>query len=449
MDFFNLIAEKELAHSAPLAERMKPKSLGEFQGQSHIVGNGRMLSRMIEADRVTSIILYGPPGSGKTSLARIVARSTSSEFVTLNAVTSGVKDIREQVEAAKDRLGLHQKRTILFIDEIHRFNKTQQDALLPFVENGTVVLIGATTENPYYEVNAALVSRATLFRLQVLTEDEISAIVDRALTDTVDGLGNMSVALDDEARFFLTTRSGGDARKALNALELAALTTQKVNGSITISLNIIQDCMQDRGIAHDKSGDSHYDVASAFIKSVRGSDPDAALHYLARMIVGGEDPTFIARRLMILASEDIGNADPQALLVAVAACETIERIGMPEGRITLAQATTYLACAPKSNAAYLAIDKAIADIQCRPVGSMPFHLKDGTSLSMTRKHEGRKDLLSEDEKVTYKYAHDYPNHYVDQQYLPDALLGTTYYEIGDLGYESRMKTHMEKIRMNR
>lgn len=438
MDFFNLIAEKQLASTAPLAERMKPKTLGDFMGQGHIVGKGKLLSRMIEADRMTSILLYGPPGAGKTSLARIVAEGTSSEFVTLNAVTSGVKDIREEVEAAKSRLGLHQKRTLLFIDEIHRFNKSQQDALLPYVENGTVTLIGATTENPYYEVNAALVSRATVFRLKSLDHSDLEHILKRALTNTIDGLGNMPITLDDEAMFFLTTRSGGDARKALNALELAALTTPKLDNTILITREIIQDCMQDRGIAHDKSGDSHYDVASAFIKSIRGSDVDAAIHYLSRMLVGGEDPTFIARRLMISASEDVGNADPRALLIAVAACEAVERIGMPEGRIILAQATTYLASAPKSNASYNAINQAMSDLENKSIGGMPFYLKDGTSLSMIKKHEGGEG--------TYLYAHAYENHYVEQQYLPDELKDTHYYVLDGQGYEKEIETHLNQLK---
>jgi putative ATPase len=441
MDLFDLMLKENRSVSAPLAERMKPRTVEEFMGQYHIMGPGRLLRRLIETDKLTSLILHGPPGSGKTSLARVIATQTGAEFESLNAVTSGVKDLREVIGRAEDRLAMHGKRTILFIDEIHRFNKTQQDALLPSVEKGIVTMIGATTENPYYEVNSALISRSNVFRLNALGPDEVLQIVDAAIADAERGLGALNVALDFEAREALGRLASGDARRALNAVELAAMTSAPdVSGQIMITVEALFESMQHSGQLYDKTGDSHYDIISAFIKSMRGSDPDAVLHYLARMIVGGEDPIFIARRIVICASEDVGNADPMALVVATSALKAVETIGMPEGRIPLAQAATYIACAPKSNAAYLGINQAISDIEQGLSGSVPVYLKDGTAL----KYESKKnDVLH---GTRYVYPHDHRQHYYHQDYLPEALKGKKYYILDGQGVEAEFKRYLEHLK---
>lgn len=437
MDLFDLQREKSLKNTAPLAERMKPKRLEDYIGQEHILSPGKLLWRAINADRLTSLILYGPPGTGKTSLARIIAAKTKSNFVQLNAVTCGVKELREVVEEAKNLLGMYNKKTILFLDEIHRFNKAQQDGLLPHVENGTLVLIGATTENPYFEVNGALISRSMVFELKPLLPEHIGRITDRALEDQQSGYGSMKVELKKDAREFLCFTASGDARVALNALELAVLTTNKnAEGVTVITRETIEECVQKKALQYDKSGDNHYDTASAFIKSMRGSDPDAAVHYLARMIYAGEDPRFIARRIVIAASEDVGNADPMALMVANNAAQAVEYIGFPEARIILSQAATYVACAPKSNSCYLAIDKALDDVKSKDVGGVPEHLRD-------RHYSGAAKLSHGD---GYLYPHNYENHYVKQQYLPDQLKGSKYYEPGDSGYEVRIRERFKRIK---
>ncbi|MGB4337565.1 MAG: replication-associated recombination protein A [Bacillota bacterium] len=388
---------------------MRPRTLDEVLGQDHILGPGRLLRRAIEADRIGSMILWGPPGSGKTTLAEVIANITRAEFVRLNAVTAGVADVREVVARALDNLKLYGKRTILFLDEIHRFNRAQQDALLPHVENGVVVLIGATTQNPFFEVNAPLVSRSRVFELKPLRKEHILSLTRSALEDAERGLGNMQVRLDDDAADHLAEYANGDARSALNALEVATLSTPPgPDGVVHITLGVAEESIQRRALRYDAAGDMHYDVVSAFIKSMRGSDPDAALHYLARMIQSGEDPRFIARRLMIHASEDVGMADPRALLVAAAALTAVEKVGMPEARIILAHATIYIATAPKSNAVVTAIGRAIADVENKTIGHVPVHLRTAG--------------------IGYKYPHDYPGNWVEQQYMPDELLGVKYYE---------------------
>lgn len=421
---------------APLASRMRPQTLEEFIGQEHIIGENKLLYRAIKADKLSSILLYGPPGTGKTTLARIIANTTSSEFVQLNATTAGTKDIKDTVDVAKTTLAITQKRTILFIDEIHRFNKSQQDTLLPHVEDGTIILIGATTENPYFEVNKALVSRSTIFQLELLRKEHIKRIIANALQDSVKGLGSFDCDITDGALDFLADCSNGDARVALNAIELAALTTKRdEDGKIHIDLSVAQECIQKRALNYDKTGDNHYDTISAFIKSMRGSDPDAALYYLARMLYAGEDPKFIARRIVICASEDVSNADPHALQVAVAAAQAVDFIGMPEGRIILAQAVTYIACAPKSNSAIVGIDAAMSDVKNTQIKTIPPYLKDAH-------YANAKDLGH----AGYKYAHAYPNHYVKQQYLPDELVGRKYYNPSENGIEKKIKEFLERIR---
>jgi len=421
----------------PLAYRMCPRTLEEFVGQEDIVGKGKLLYRMIKADRISSIILYGPPGTGKTSLARIIASTTKTHFERLNAVTAGVKDIKKIVEDTQNTLINPKGRTVLFIDEIHRFNKAQQDALLPHVEDGTIILIGATTENPFFEVNKALISRSMVFMLKPLSEEDIRKIIYNALTDKERGLGNYDLEVSKEAVDFLANISNGDARIALNALELAVLTSDIASdGKIHIDLNVIEQCVQKRSIVFDKSADAHYDNISAFIKSMRGSDPDAAVFYLARALYAGEDPMFLARRIMICASEDVGMANPNALLVAVAAAQAVDMVGMPEVRIILAHAAIMVATSPKSNSAYMAIDSALHDIETRRTGEVPMHLRNPVT-------EGMKALGYGE---GYKYAHDFPGNIVDQQYLPDEMKGTIYYNPTSNGYEARIKEWLEKRR---
>lgn len=436
MDLFEYNRSLQGGKDAPLAARMRPVTLEEFVGQEHIVGKGKLLYRAIKSDRLSSVVFYGPPGTGKTTLAKIIANTTKSKFRQINATTAGIKDIKETVEDAKADLGMYGTKTILFIDEIHRFNKSQQDALLPHVEDGTLILIGATTENPYFEVNKALVSRSIIFELHQLEDKDIKKLLQRALTDIDKGMGAYNAEMDEDAMSFLANTANGDARTALNALELAVLTTDPENGKIHITLEVAEECIQKRALNYDKDGDNHYDTISAFIKSMRGSDPDAALYYLAKMIYAGEDPKFIARRVVICASEDVGNADPHALQVAVAAMEAVNFIGMPEGRIPLAQAVSYVACAPKSNAAYLGIDKALSDVRNIRIKSVPPHLKDAH-------YSGAKEL---EHGIGYKYAHDYPGHYVEQQYLPDELVGTVYYAPTDNGIERRIKEHLRRLK---
>lgn len=436
MDLFEYNRQKNMEKESPLASRLRPKTLEEFCGQEHIVGKGCLLYRAIKADRISSVIFYGPPGTGKTTLAKIIANTTKSIFTQLNATTSGIKDIKDVVDRAKYDMGATGQRTILFIDEIHRFNKSQQDSLLPHVEDGTIILIGATTENPYFEVNKALVSRSIIFELKPLTKNDIKTIIKRALYDTERGMGIYNCDITEEALDFMADVSNGDARTALNALELAVLTTEKSDDDkIHIDISIAQECIQKRALNYDKDGDNHYDTVSAFIKSMRGSDPDAAIYYLAKMIYAGEDPKFIARRIVICASEDVGNADPHALQVAVSAAQAVNFIGMPESRIILAQAVTYIACAPKSNASYLAIDKALEDVKNVSIKTVPPHLKDcHYSGSLKLGHVG------------YKYAHDYPGHYVKQQYLPDELLDKVYYEPTENGIERKIKESLKRLR---
>lgn len=436
MDLFEYNANKQLKTDAPLAARMRPETLDDFVGQKHMVDKDKLLYRAIQADKLSSLILYGPPGTGKTTLAKIIANATQSRFEQINATTSGVKEIKDTIAKAKDAIGMSGRKTILFIDEIHRFNKTQQDTLLPHVEAGTVILIGATTENPYFEVNRALISRSIVFELQPLSCQDIEALLRRALEDSDKGLGMFPIHMEPEALSFLAQTANGDARAALNALELAALTTDKnEEGFIEISLSTAQECIQKRALQYDKSGDNHYDTISAFIKSIRGSDPDAALYYLAKMIYAGEDPKFIARRIIVSSAEDIGNADPHALQVAVAAARAVEFIGMPEGRIPLAQAVTYLACAPKSNASYLGINLALEDVKAMQIKQIPSHLRDPSAGSSQIGHG-----------VGYQYAHDYPGHYVKQQYLPDELVGKHYYEPTENGVEKKIKQSLERLR---
>lgn len=434
MDLFEYTANKSLEKMAPLADRMRPLTLDDYIGQSHIVGRGRLLYRAITADKLSSIILFGPPGTGKTTLAKIIANTTKMIFVQLNAVTSGIKDIREVTAEAKDQLGMYNKRTILFIDEIHRFNKSQQDALLPFVENGTIILIGATTENPYFEVNKALISRSMVFKLEPLTDSDVEDIILNALNDNKRGLGDFDVELSQDALSHLVNISNGDARIALNGLELAVLSTDEDSaGKINITVETIEDSVQQRAVKYEKNGDEHFDTVSAFIKSMRGSDPDATLYWLAKMIYAGEDPKFIARRIIIAASEDVGNADPQALSVATAAFEAIQFIGMPEGRITLAQAALYIATAPKSASSYIGIDKALRDIKEIPTGQVPAHLRDTHYSGANNLGHGK----------GYLYPHGYESGFVKQQYLPDNMKDSVYYEPTENGYEKTIKERLK------
>ena len=436
MDLFDYMREQNKETSGPLASRMRPTTLDEVVGQQHIVGKDKLLYRAIKADKLSSIIFYGPPGTGKTTLAKVIAHTTSAEFMQINATSAGKKDMEEVVEQAKNNQGMYQKKTILFIDEIHRFNKGQQDYLLPFVEDGTIILIGATTENPYFEVNGALLSRSVIFELKKLSADDIKTLIKRALTDKEKGMGAYDAQIDDDALDFLADVSNGDARAALTAIELGVLTTDRAeDGIIHITIDVASECIQKRVISYDKKGDNHYDTISAFIKSMRGSDPDAAVYYLARMLYAGEDVKFIARRIMILASEDIGNADPMAMVLASSAAAAVERVGMPEAQIILSQAVTYMACAPKSNAAYNAISEAMRVVKETKTPPVPAHLQDA--------HYGAAEKLGHG--VGYKYAHDYPNHYVKQQYLPDGLTDQVFYRPSDIGYEAKIQEYFKKI----
>ena len=437
MDLFDYMNEQNKVKDSPLASRMRPLTLEEVVGQEHIIGRDKLLFRAILTDKLSSLIFYGPPGTGKTSLAKVIANSTSADFVQLNATVAGKKDMEVVVAKAKELRGMYNKKTILFVDEIHRFNKAQQDYLLPFVEDGTLILIGATTENPYFEVNSALLSRSNIFELQSLKKEDIRKLLIRAVTDMERGMGSYQVLLDEDALEFLSDVSNGDARNALNAIELGILSTNRAeDGKIHITIDVAQECIQKRVVRYDKSGDHHYDTISAFIKSMRGSDANAAIYYLARMLYAGEDVKFIARRIMICASEDVGNADPQALVVAVNAARAVEQIGMPEARIILAQAVTYVATAPKSNAAYLAIDQALDYIKTHVTESVPAHLQD--------KHYKGAEKLGHG--LGYLYAHDFENHYVEQRYLPDGLLNTVFYQPTQIGYEENIKIYMGKIR---
>lgn len=437
MDLFDYMNQKNKDKESPLASRMRPRTLDEVVGQEHIIGRDKLLFRAIMADKLSSLIFYGPPGTGKTTLAKVIANTTKAEFVQLNATISGKKDMEEVVKQAQQSWAMYGKRTILFVDEIHRFNKAQQDYLLPFVEDGTLVLIGATTENPYFEVNSALISRSNIFELRKLDHKDIRSLLKRAIADEERGMGIYKAFFDEDALDFLAKVSNGDARNALNALEIGVLTTSPDEmGQIRITLEIAQECIQKRAIGYDKNGDQHYDTISAFIKSMRGSDADAAIYYLARMLYAGEDIKFIARRIMICASEDVGNADPQALVVAVNAARAVEQIGMPEARIILAQAVTYVASAPKSNASYLSIDRALGFVKNHPTYTVPAHLQD-------KHYKGAEEL---GHGLGYLYAHDYENHYVNQQYLPQEMLNQVFYEPTTIGYEKNIKEYMGIIR---
>lgn len=439
MDLFDYMRENSMKDNSPLAQRMRPRNLDEVVGQRHIIGPDKLLYRAIKADKLSSIIFYGPPGTGKTTLAKVIANTTSADFRQINATVAGKKDMEDVVAAAKNNMGMYGRKTILFVDEIHRFNKGQQDYLLPFVEDGTLILIGATTENPYFEVNSALISRSIIFELKALEKEDILSLIHTAVYDKERGMGAYDAVIDAAAAEFLADIANGDARNALNVVELGIMSTNRADdGKIHITLEVAEECIQKRVIRYDKTGDNHYDTISAFIKSMRGSDPDAALYYLARMLYAGEDIKFIARRIMICASEDVGNADPQALVVAVSACEAVERIGMPEAQIILAQAVTYIATAPKSNAAYLGIDKAMAQVAGEKTAVIPPHLQDAHYKSAAKLGHG----------TGYLYAHDYPMHYVKQQYLPDTLVGRRFYEPTDNGYEKHISEHMKRLEEN-
>ena len=435
MDLFEYMAEGRKEKEAPLAARMRPQTLDEVVGQEDIIGEDKLLYRAIKADRLSSIILYGPPGVGKTTLAKVIANTTSADFHQVNATIAGKKDMESVVETAKNNLGGYGRKTILFIDEIHRFNKAQQDYLLPYVEDGTLILIGATTENPYFEVNGALISRSRIFELKPLSKDNILTLIKRAF-ESDRGVKQYNAEITDEAADFLADIADGDARAALNAIELAVLTTKpSVDAKIHVDLAVAEECIQKKAIRYDKTGDNHYDTIAAFIESMCGSDPDAALYYLGRMLAAGEDVKYIARRMLVAASEEVGNADPMAICVAASAAIAVERVGMPEGRIILAQAATYIASAPKSNAAYLGIEKVLQTV--RETGNLPIppYLQDSSYKGAAKLGRG----------VGYKYAHNYPNHWVEQQYLPDAIKDMTFYEPNDIGHEKDIKEYFRNI----
>ncbi|MCQ2530207.1 MAG: replication-associated recombination protein A [Lachnospiraceae bacterium] len=436
MDLFEYAQQNRLKEEAPLAYRIRPRTLEEFAGQKHILSPGSQLYRSIQADKLSSVIFYGPSGTGKTTLARVIANTTKADFKQINATISGKKDMVAIVEEAKVTLGAYGRKTILFIDEIHRFNKAQQDYLLPYVEDGTIILIGATTENPYFEVNSALISRSMIFELKPLNVDDIKSIVHTALTDKERGMGMYHAEITPDALDFISDFAGGDARVALNAIELAVLTTPPEDGIIKITSAVIEQCVQRKNVRYDKNGDNHYDTISAFIKSMRGSDPDAAIYYLAKMLYAGEDVNFIARRIMICAAEDVGCADPRALQLAVAAQQAVHVIGMPEARIILAEAVLYVAGAPKSNSAIMAIDEAMDLVRTMDIKGVPAHLQDAH-------YGGAKEL---GHGLDYKYAHDFPEHYVKQQYLPDELVGHEFYKPGNLGYEKTMKERLQRLK---
>ncbi len=437
LNLFEYMTESNKEKESPLAARMRPRTIDEVVGQEHILSEDKLLYRAIKADKLSSLIFYGPPGTGKTTLARVIANTTSAEFTQINATVAGKKDMEEVVSKAKSLLGMSGKRTILFIDEIHRFNKGQQDYLLPFVEDGTIILIGATTENPYFEVNGALVSRSIIFELKPIPKQAIEGLIRKAVNDTERGMGAYRAEIDDDAVSFLADIAGGDARHALNAVELGVMSTPRSeDGLIHITLDVAQECIQKRVVRYDKDGDNHYDTISAFIKSMRGSDPDAAVYYLARMLYAGEDIKFIARRICICASEDVGNADPMALVVATNAFLAIERIGMPEAQIILSQAVTYVATAPKSNAAYGAVDEAMREVASTGNLPIPPHLQDAHYKGAAKLGHG----------TGYLYAHDFPNHYVEQQYLPYELSGREFYRPDGMGYENKIRDHMKKIK---
>ena len=436
MDLFDYMREQNMEKEAPLASRLRPTTLEEVVGQQHIIGKDKLLYRAIKADKLSSVIFYGPPGTGKTTLAKVIANTTSAEFTQINATTAGKKDMEEVIAKAKEMQGMYRKKTILFVDEIHRFNKGQQDYLLPFVEDGTIILIGATTENPYFEVNSALISRSSIFELKPLSKEDIKKLLERAVYDVEKGMGSYGAVIDEEALDFLADVAGGDARSALNAVELGILTTERsTDDKIHITIDVAAECIQKRVMNYDKTGDNHYDTISAFIKSMRGSDPDAAVYYLAKMLYAGEDIKFIARRIMICAAEDVGNADPMALTVAVSASQAIERIGMPEAQIILSQAAIYVATAPKSNSAVNAIFEAMDNVK-KMKTTVPSYLQDahyGGAANMGR-------------GIGYKYAHDYPNHYVEQQYLPDEIKDEKFYHPSDNGHEKDIKEWMNFLK---
>lgn len=437
MDIFDYARSVNSEKESPLASRLRPKTLDQVVGQEHIIGKDKLLYRAIKADKISSIIFYGPPGTGKTTLAKVIANTTSADFMQLNATVAGKKDMEDVVAKAKQNMAMSGRKTILFVDEIHRFNKGQQDYLLPFVEDGTVVLIGATTENPYFEVNSALISRSIVFELHPLSVENIKTLILRAVNDKTDGMGIYNGVIDDDAVMFLAEISNGDARTALNAVELGILTTDPAqDGKIHITLEVAQQCVQKRALKYDKSGDNHYDTISAFIKSMRGSDPDAAVYYLSRMLYAGESVDFISRRILICAAEDVGMANPQALVVANAAAQAVHQVGMPEAQIILSEAVIYVASSPKSNSACNAIFAANEVVRSTVTAKVPAHLQDAHYKGSAKLGRG----------IGYKYAHDYPNHYVKQQYLPDGLEDSRFYEPGDLGYEVEVKNYFKKIK---
>lgn len=437
MDLFEYMRNNTMEKEAPLAARLRPTTLDEVVGQSHIIGKDKLLYRAIKADKLSSIIFYGPPGTGKTTIAKVIANTTSANFCQINATIAGKKDMEEIVTEAKNNQGMYGKKTILFIDEIHRFNKGQQDYLLPFVEDGTIILIGATTENPYFEVNGALISRSIIFELKPLSRQDIKTLINKAVYDKEKGMGAYDAVIEEEAVDFIADIANGDARNALNAIELGILTTDRAaDGHIHITLEVAEQCVQKRTLRYDRNGDNHYDTVSAFIKSMRGSDVDAAIYYLARMLYAGESVTFIARRIMISAAEDVGLADPNALTVAVSAAEAVHKVGMPEAQIILAEAVAYMAAAPKSNSAISAIERAMEYVKNNKTMPVPVHLMDAH-------YKGAAKLGHGD---GYKYAHDYKNHYVKQQYLPDGMEDIKFYYPTQIGYEKNMKEYQEKIR---